>query len=64
MTHVPIRTLTREEVEEMAEEHGLGSFARQALLEADFMDCEVRFLLVGDSQLALQRVEEPENKAM
>ena len=58
VTYVPVRELTREEVEEMAEEGGLASFARQALLEADFMDCKVRFLLIGDNQLALQKVKE------
>jgi hypothetical protein len=60
MTHVPIKTLTREEVEKMAEDHGMGSFARQALLEADFMDCKTRFLLVGDDRLVVQRIEEPD----
>jgi len=59
MTHIPIKVLTREEVEEMANEAGMASFARQALLEADFMDCQVRFLLVGGTQLALQKIEEP-----
>lgn len=59
MTHVPFKHLTREEVEELAEDAGMGSFARQALLEADFMDSPVRFLMIGD-QLLVQKIEEPD----
>ena len=57
MTYIPTRILTREEVEEMANEAGMASFARQALLEADFMDCQTRFLLVA-GKLLVQRIEE------
>lgn len=56
MSHVPIKYLTRQDVEKMAEDYGLGSFARQALLEADFLGVPVRFLLVGNKKLVVQKV--------
>lgn len=56
MTHMPIKYLTREEVEEIAQEAGMGSFARQLLLEADFIDGPVRFVLIGN-KLSLQKVK-------
>lgn len=59
MTHIPVKVLTRAEVEELANDAGMGSFARQALLEADFMDHPTRFLMIGD-QLLVQRLEEPD----
>jgi len=60
MSYIPTRVLSRKEVEKLADEAGMGSFARQALLEADFMDGNVRFLLVGDNQLVLQKIEPPD----
>jgi len=59
MTHIPVKHLSREEVEKLAEDAGMASFARQALLEADFMDCQTRFLMIGD-RLIVQRIEEPD----
>ena len=52
---MPIKYLTREEVEEIAEEAGMGSFARQLLLEADFLGEPVRFVLKG-GKLSLQKI--------
>lgn len=56
MTHMPIKVLSREQVEELANEAGMGSFARQALLEADFLGTPVKFLLVGNNKLVVKKV--------
>ena len=60
--HMPIKYLTRVDVEKMAEEAGMASFARLALLEADFLGVPVRFLMVG-KKLFVQKVsdEDPED---
>lgn len=57
MSYVPIKVLTRAQVEKMAEDAGMSSFARLALLEADFLGTPVRFLMVG-KQLVVQKVSE------
>lgn len=54
MSHMPIKYLNRSDVEKMAKEAGLGSFAQLALLEADFLGKPVRFLLIGKNKLVVQ----------